>query len=246
MDKVVELSYTARVEDGKVFDTTSKAEAEKAGIYNENDKYIPQAIVLGAEEILKGVENAIKEMKVGERKKIVLKAEDAFGERKVELARVISLKEFRKREIQPFPGLVVDLDGHRGKVQSVSGGRVRVDFNHPLAGKTVEYDVKLESEIKGVKAQVEALYNKYFGPIPEKDRNLQVKEGVVEIGIDPKYEQAVFPIKKMFSDLLTKHVEGVKSVKFVQEFKEEKTAEAKKEVKDTTDVKEKIPAKKKD
>jgi FKBP-type peptidyl-prolyl cis-trans isomerase 2 len=43
----------------------------------------------------------------------------------------------------PYPGMIVSVNRLRGKVLSVSGGRVRVDFNHPLAGKTLRFDVEV-------------------------------------------------------------------------------------------------------
>ncbi|MDP6670725.1 MAG: hypothetical protein QGI60_02825, partial [archaeon] len=142
---------------------------------------------------------------------------------------VIPLREFKKQKMQPVPGLIVEIDNRQGRVQSVSGGRVRVDFNHPLAGKDLEYEIKIEKEITGAKDQVNALFEKYFGVVPEKERSIKVKEKTVEIGLDAKYTAALAPIKKRFSDLVTKHIKGIDKVRFVEEFAKEKGKDEKKE-----------------
>lgn len=242
---VVEINYSAKVVDGEVFDTTIREVAENAGILEENVTYKANAVVVGAEELFEQVNDALKEMKVGEERKILIDAEDAYGLRNQKLISVVPFREFIKEKIHPFPGLIIDLNDRRGKVQSVSGGRVRVDFNHPLAGKDIEYDLKVEKEIKDLKEKVEVLFEKYFGPIPSDDRELKVnvKEQEVTISLNEKYGQALEPLKKMFSDLLTKHIVGVKKVEYVskaekkedkKETKSEKKAEKKDENKDDT------------
>ena len=243
---VVEINYSAKVVDGDVFDTTLKEVAEKAGILEENVQYRPNAIVVGAEELFDKVNTALKEMKVGEERKILIDAEEAYGMRNPKLIAVVPFKEFKKQKIQPFPGLIIDLNDRRGKVQSVSGGRVRVDFNHPLAGKNIEYDLKVEKEVKELKEKVEVLFEKYFGPLPATDRGIEVnvKEQEVTISLNDKYGQALEPLKKMFSDLLTKHIVGVKKIKYVSktENKEEKK-ETEKEEKVKTNTEKKVDKK---
>lgn len=243
---VVEINYSAKVVDGKVFDTTIREVAKKAGILEENMNYKSNAVVVGAEELFEEVNDALREMKVGEERKILIDAENAYGLRNQKLISVVPFREFIKEKIQPFPGLVIDLNDRRGKVQSVSGGRVRVDFNHPLAGKDIEYDLKVEKEIKDLKEKVEVLFEKYFGPVPSDDRGLKVdvKEQEVIISLNDKYGQALEPLKKMFSDLLTKHIVGVKKVKYVskeekKETKKEEKKEIKSEKKEETKTKEK-------
>lgn len=174
---VIELNYTAKEKDsGQVFDTTMKEEAEKAGIYSEKAKYKPLIIVLGEYELLPGLEKAVKEMSVGEHKEIELNAENGFGERKAELIRIVSLAEFKKQKIQPFPGLILELNNVQGRVQTVSGGRVRVDFNHPLAGKTVKYSVKVEKQLMEEKEKIDAIMGKYLAFMEKEKYSYTIKE----------------------------------------------------------------------
>ena len=65
-----------------------------------------------------------------------------FGKRKPELIRLVKISEFRKRGINPIPGLIVNINGFPAIILSVSSGRVLVDFNNPLAGKNIKVIIK--------------------------------------------------------------------------------------------------------
>jgi len=220
---IVAINYTGKiVASGEVFESTFEKKAIEAGIFDKKRKYEPMVIVVGEGDVLKGLDDALKEMKLGDEKKVLVKPADGWGERKPESVRVVPLQQFKKEKMQPFPGLVVELNGMRGKVQTVSGGRVRVDFNHPLAGKDLEYELKVEKELTVPKKQVEELYKKYFYMIPEAEKKLVIGKAEVEVTLSPRWSANVGPIKQLFSKILTKHVKGFKKVRFVEEFVEEK------------------------
>ncbi len=225
---IVELNYTGKViVSGEVFDTTVEKKAVDAGIFNDKIKYTPMVAVVGESGLLKGLDLALKEVKIGEEKKVLVKPADGFGERSSELVRVLPMREFKKQKMQPIPGLVLEVNGRQGKIQSVSGGRVRVDFNHPLAGKDLEYDLKVEKELSGTKEQVDALFEKFFGMIPLKEKSMKITGKVVEVGLDAKYASAAGEVKTRFSELVTKYVKGIETIRFIEEFsgkKDEKKA----------------------
>ncbi len=230
MDKgdIAIINYTARDKtNGQIFDSTIKEKAEEAGIYNEKINYEPINIIIGNKELLESLEKEIIKMKEGEEKKIELKPEQAFGERKAELIKVLPMKEFIAREIRPVPGLIVELNNMRGKIQSVSGGRIRVDFNHELAGKEIEYSVKLKKVLTEKKEKLQALKNKFFGETPkikeEKEKIEVVFEGIVP---EPK-------AKAVFSQTIFKNFEETKKINFIEKVekpKEKNTEEIKKEI----------------
>ncbi|MFH1443562.1 MAG: hypothetical protein ABIG96_06005, partial [Candidatus Micrarchaeota archaeon] len=66
-------------------------------------------------------------------------------------------KKFEEAKISPQAGMVVDMDGQRGKVLSISGGRVQVDLNHELAGKDVMYKFKVLERIEAKEGKINAL-----------------------------------------------------------------------------------------
>ena len=237
--KMVLVNFTGRVvASNAIFETTEEKKAIEAGAFDQNKKYKPELIVIGSGEMLKPIEEALGKMNIGEGKKIVLKPQEAFGERNQKLIGIVPLHDFQERKINPSPGLMIEMNDRVGKVQSVSGGRVRVDFNHPLAGKEVEFELKIEKELKGTEEKIQGLFEKFFGVIPESEKKLLIKEDRVEISLDPKYAQAVAPVKKAFSEIITKNVKGITSVKFTEEFKAEKP-------KESSEEKEKQSAKKK-
>jgi peptidylprolyl isomerase len=109
--------------------------------------------------------------------------EDGFGSRTEKLIRLVPLNEFRKHNTDPIPGMVVEADNMRGKVMSVSGGRVKVDFNHPLSGKTLIYDIDIKSKIEDVEGKVRAIV-KLYTQMDEKV-NVATFEKEMEIELPP-------------------------------------------------------------
>ena len=152
----VELDYTAKITDSDiVFDTTIENDAKKHSIYNKDAKYKPLIVKVGEGQLVKGLDDFIVD-KVPGTYKVDLNPENAFGKKNAKLLRLVSIREFHKNEIQPMPGLEVELDGYRGIVRAVSGGRVMVDFNHPLSSKDITYDVNIKGIVTDPKLKVEA------------------------------------------------------------------------------------------
>ena len=158
----VRINYIGRLESGEIFDLTFEDAAKKENIYNPNFKYKPIPVVVGAGFVIIGLENAISEMKVGEKKTVELQPKDAFGERDPKLVKVIPQNMFKKQNMEPKQAMVIDFSGVKGRVQSVSAGRVVVDFNSPLAGKNLKYDLEIIEKIDKPEEQVKAVLE-FFG-----------------------------------------------------------------------------------
>nr|WP_240923427.1 peptidylprolyl isomerase [Thermococcus sp. 18S1] len=162
---VIRLHYTGRVkETGEVFDTTYEEVAKEAGIYNENGIYGPVPIAVGAGHVLGGLDEQLEGLEVGKKYEIIVPPEKGFGKRDPKLIKTFTLGQFRRQGIYPFPGMPVEIETEsgrklKGRVLTVSGGRVRVDFNHPYAGKHLIYEAevveKIEDPIEKVKALIE-------------------------------------------------------------------------------------------
>ena len=234
---IIEIDYTGKaVLTGNVFESTNEKKAIAAGIFSKQNQYKSMVVVVGEGHVLQGLENALKEMKKGEEKKILVKPAEGWGERKTGNIAVVPLKQFKKEKMQPFPGLVVEINGRQGKIQSVNGGRVRIDFNNPLAGKDLEYELKIVREIIAPKEQVEALYKKYFYMMPDEEKKLKIGQTDIEVTLSPRWSANLGQLKESFSGLVTKHVKGFSKVKFVEEFVEKKDAKKK----ETADKKEEL------
>ncbi len=182
----VKINYTGKVkETGEVFDTTREDVAKKEGIFSERIKYGPVLVIVGYERVVKGLDEELLKMKVGERKEVEIPPEKGFGKRDPNLIKLVPLSEFKKQKIEPRPGMNLTMGGLNCKVISVGSGRVRVDFNHPLAGKTLIYDVEVKEKIENDEEKVKALCE-YYGlnvkgiEVKEKKVKIMLKNGVSE------------------------------------------------------------------
>ncbi|MDO8538059.1 MAG: peptidylprolyl isomerase, partial [archaeon] len=197
---------------GKVFDTTSIEEAKKEGIFRENAVFKPLPVFVGKKELIPGLEKALLAMKEKEQKTVKISPSEAFGERKQELVVVVPLQEFKNRNLVPKPGLKVNLNDNIGKVQTVSGGRVRVDFNHELAGREVEYSVKIEKTLSTPTEKLNALFEKFFPFVSEPKVSLTKEEA--EIIIPSKFSHEASHITEVFSKEIFENVKEIKKIRF--------------------------------
>jgi FKBP-type peptidyl-prolyl cis-trans isomerase 2 len=206
----VRIDFVGRLESREIFDLTKESLAKENNIHNPGIKYKPVPIIIGAGFVVPGLEKALLDMKTGEKKEITVKPEDGFGERKPELVRTVPEKAFENKKV--VPGMVVDFGNNmRGRVQSMSAGRVRIDFNHPLAGKMLKYEVELKEHITDEIQQVEAILD-FFGIEPK----LYYTSGTFEI------EAEIPPVlKKRISSLILQYVKDVNKIRFVQSFQKE-------------------------
>jgi len=129
----VKVHYTARLEDGTVFDTSEGRE--------------PMEITLGEGQIISGLENGIVGMQPGEEKKITVPPEQGYGDKREDMFLKVREDDFPE-EINPTVGQALQVtlsDGRSMKVvvDQVSQGKVTIDANHPLAGQTLVFDVRL-------------------------------------------------------------------------------------------------------
>ncbi len=129
-------------EKGNVFDSTKGEIAKKL-----RGREKPLLIVFGKAVMIAGLKKLIEETKEGEENEAVLEPDEAFGKRRKDLVKVMPLRDFAVFKVDAKPGTKVHIDTNAGRiygtVKSRAGGRVMVDFNHPLAGKKVRYKVKV-------------------------------------------------------------------------------------------------------
>jgi peptidylprolyl isomerase len=149
------VEYTLKVkETGEIVDTTSEDEAKKAGIYDSKERYGPKLVIVGEGRLIPGLEKLVKELSEGEEREVEIPPSEAFGERKPENIKIMPRNVFLKSGITPQPGKVVEINGRLAVIRSVTGGRVVVDFNHPLAGKRIIAKVKLVKILNNVEDKI--------------------------------------------------------------------------------------------
>jgi FKBP-type peptidyl-prolyl cis-trans isomerase 2 len=174
----LEIEYSAwRKVDGQLLSTTDRKRAEEAGTYQKEMRYGPVLVVLGSGGVVRGVDKELHSMNLGDTKKVDLKPADGFGERDESLVRVMPLTDFRKRDINPYPGMRVNLDEITATVKSVNSGRVVVDANHPEAGNEITYEVKIVKLLQKDEEKVKSL-GRTYGVEPD---SVTIKEGIAGI-----------------------------------------------------------------
>lgn len=176
----IKISYTGMIKDGDVFDTTDEKLARDEGIYNEDKIYELLPVVVGEGQVIKGLDDVLGGMKLKQEKEIEIPPEKAYGSRNPSLIKLVSRGVFKQKGMTPVPGMSLELDGRPARIQTVSGGRVRVDFNHELAGKTLLFKVKVEEKAKTDQERVKFLiernfnFSKGFGVRVKKDGRIEI------------------------------------------------------------------------
>jgi FKBP-type peptidyl-prolyl cis-trans isomerase 2 len=176
---------------------------------------IPMVIKQGY--VLKGLEESLRKMNVGDKKTVEITPENGFGNRDFKLIKLVSIAEFRRHGTKPVPGMFIEADNRRGRVLSVSGGRVRIDFNHPLAGKTLIYNIEIKQKIESIEDKIKALIQIYM-KVDESKINVIIKEKEVDIDVPPLINSL---FKKKIADDIMK-VLGFEKVRFIETFEKPK------------------------
>jgi FKBP-type peptidyl-prolyl cis-trans isomerase SlyD len=175
----VTVDYVLTDDDGEVLD----ASAEEGGE--------PIEYVHGYGMLVPGLESALAGMQAGEQKKIVVSAEEGYGERDEELMLEIDRGEFPDT-VQPGDEFVAaSPDGEEVvlHVVEVNEDAVLVDANHPLAGMTLHYQVDVrtvraatEAEIEAAARSLDEAHEHVHGPDCDHDHD----HGILGLGTKPK------------------------------------------------------------
>ena len=131
----VQIHYKGTLEDGSVFDSSEGEE--------------PIEFTIGEHEVIGGLEEAIVGMAVGDKKQAKIPADGAYGEREEDLIFEVSRASIQAgQEVEVGDSVRVQLpDGQTAAMQvaKVDDASITLDANHPLAGKTLIFDVELVS-----------------------------------------------------------------------------------------------------
>ena len=161
--KLFHINYTASFADTeKMFDTNIESVAKENDLYNEKITYAPMPYITGSKMFFPEVDEAIANGEVGKEIEITVPCEKAAGARNPKNIELHALKDFYKNEINPYPGMPVSLGNRTGVVMSVGAGRVKVDFNSPLAGHDITYKVTIVDEITDAVEKAKAIMGIHF------------------------------------------------------------------------------------
>lgn len=130
----IKVEYVGKLEDGTVFDSSEKHNS-------------PLEFVVGEGQLIKGFDNAVVGMKLGEEKEVKIPPEEGYGNHNPEFVRDMPKDMFPKdQEIKPGMVFMVDIQDGRQipvRVTKVSDENVTIDLNPPLAGQTLIFTIKV-------------------------------------------------------------------------------------------------------
>jgi FKBP-type peptidyl-prolyl cis-trans isomerase SlyD len=156
----IEMDFTGTIkESGQIFDTTLKKDAEKLGMKSVS----PLKICVGEGMLVKGFDEALDGKETGKSYSVELEPKKAFGTRDPRMIKTIPVSIFLEKQVNPYPGLVLNMDGVIARVSAISGGRVITDFNMPLAGKTIIYEFKINRIIESTDEKLKSLVEFFLG-----------------------------------------------------------------------------------
>jgi peptidylprolyl isomerase len=237
------MDYVARVkETGEIFDTTIDETAKKEHLYKEGDIYESKLVVIGEGWVLKALDDSLTTMEVGKPNAVEIPPEKAFGQRDPEKIKRVPLKQLLARDITPSVGMRIEYGGKSATVRAIGAGRVLLDFNPALAGKTLVYEVTLKKKLETKKEKIAALIHRRIQAVEENKFEFTMKtKGVsVEMPEEAFYLEGVQVAKRGTAMDIQRFFPEVAAVKFTETFKvEPKKAEAKpeKEAKPKTEAK---------
>lgn len=212
----VQMQFTARVKDGEIFDTNIKEDAKKIEIELEEKPFI---FCVGKDMVIKGLDKALEGKEVGKKYSIELQPEEAFGDRKKDLVRLIPMKLFTEKNISVKQGMTLALDNMLVKIISVSGGRVLADFNNPVAGKVVIYDFTIIKKVEDIEEKVNSILDYFL----RQRLPFKIEDKKIVFEVEQFYEIVFKQLNDNFKDILGyEMVVGKKSQKVEEKKQEEK------------------------
>ncbi|MFH1590186.1 MAG: peptidylprolyl isomerase [archaeon] len=130
----VKIEYKGTFDDGTVFDDSAK-----------HGK--PLEFEIGAKQVIPGFEKSVIGMKKGEEKEFKLSPEEAYGTPNPDLVKAIP-KDKLPKEPEPQVGMVLVMRSPEGqeipaRIARVSKDTVSIDLNHPLAGRNLNFKIKI-------------------------------------------------------------------------------------------------------
>ena len=218
------LDYTLiDKETGQVIETTNEEVARNANIYRAEEVYRPALIIVGETKLFEPLEQALMSADEGSEVEVEVPPDKAYGQRDPSKVKVMSIREFHRHGIVPVPGDVVEIDGQRAKIVSVSGGRVTLDFNHPLAGKTLIVKARVVKVIRDPAEKIRQILLRHLPRVSEEKLEVVLQDGTATIKLPPElllYERIGPAILQALSDVSARFQDVQRSIiQFQIEFK---------------------------
>jgi len=220
------VDYTGKVkETGEVFDTTSEETAKEKKLYKEGDIYEPRLVVVGEGWVLKALDEALLTFKIRKNESVEIPPENAFGNRDSEKVKLIPLRRLVARGITPKLGAQIEYDKRLATVRTMGSGRVTLDFNPPLAGKTLVYEVAVKKKLKTNEEKISALIHRRIPAVEAEKFAFKVGKANVTVNMPEEafYVEGLQLAKRGIAFDIQRFLPEITTVKFVEAFKKRET-----------------------
>jgi peptidylprolyl isomerase len=224
------IDYTAKVkETNEVFDTTNEETAKKEHLHKEGEVYEPKLVVIGEGWMLKTLDESLTTMEPGKAASVEIPPDKAFGPRDPEKIKRVPLKQLTAKGVTPTIGMRTEYGGKNATIRSIGAGRVLLDFNPPLAGKTLVYEVTVQRRLETSEERIAALIHRRI-PVAEAAKfKLAIEENAltVEMPEEAFYLEGVQVAKRGIAMDVQKFFPEIAAIRFVETFKAEPKSETK-------------------
>ena len=218
------ISYTAKVkETNDVFDTTTEEVAKKEHLFKEGEIYEPKLVVIGEGWVLKALDDNLTTMETNKPATVEIPPDKGFGQRDPEKVKLVPLKQLLAKEINPVIGARIEYQGKMASVRSIGAGRVLLDFNPPLAGKTLIYDVTVNKKLESNEEKIGALIHRRVPVVEENKFTLTIQDKSLTIDMPEVafYIEGIQIAKRGIALDIQKFIPDLAETKFVEAFKAE-------------------------
>jgi peptidylprolyl isomerase len=222
------LDYTARIKDnGEIFETTIEEDAKKSNLYDPTRKYEPRLISVGEGWVLKGLDEALADTNVGDRRSIEISPDKGFGERDTSKVRMIPQRKLGEKAHEIKVGDVVELDDRTGVIRYIGSGRVQIDYNHRLASRTLVYDVNVVKRIESNDDKIKYLIKRRL-PLEDEKIKFEYKddETVIELSEDISLLDGLQIIKKAITSDIFKFIGSLNKITFQEVYLSQKAKDS--------------------
>lgn len=210
----VEIHYTGKVKLlNRIFDTSDEHVAKSNDIFSKNMKYGPVTICIGEHNVIKGLDSKLENRETGKTYEIEISPEEGFGKKDPKLMKIVSIALFKKQNMQPHPGLQINADGMIATVRSVNGGRVSLDFNHPLAGRDLVYTINVLKKVDDMHEQVKSLV-RFNLLLPEDNFKTEILEDTLKVTSKIKIPKQ---LQDRFEEKVKTLIPKLKKIEFLEE-----------------------------
>lgn len=225
------VNLTCKVkESGETVETTLEKSARESGLHRDGATYEPMFVIVGEGWVPAGLDEKLINMEPGKAETIEIPPEKGYGARDPSKMRLVPLRRFRTEGITPLPGMNTQLEGKSATIRSVGAGRVQLDYNHPLSGKTLVYDVTIEKTMQSFEEKIRAILHRAITGV-ESDKfstRMHEKGLTVDVPEEAFFLEGLQVLKQKVAADVMKFFPEVEKVSFVETVKQKEPVTAEK------------------